>query len=67
MAIKGWSRAFDDPIALPDGGTLLTLRDAGNYIVALSRRVEPSYSARKSRNFATSLIAILTFCSLAGD
>jgi len=35
---EGWSRSFDDPIALPNGGSLLTLRDAGVYIVALPPR-----------------------------
>lgn len=34
MEEKGWSRHFDDPIALPDGRELVTLRDAGNYIAA---------------------------------
>jgi hypothetical protein len=29
-----WSRVFDDPIPV-DGGELLTLRDAGMYILAL--------------------------------
>ena len=29
MAAKGWSREFDDPIILPCGGQLQTLRDAG--------------------------------------
>jgi hypothetical protein len=33
-----WSRAFDDPIPLPDGGELRTLRDAGNYIAGLPKR-----------------------------
>jgi hypothetical protein len=31
----GWSRAFDDPIILPNGRELVTLRDAGEYIAAL--------------------------------
>jgi hypothetical protein len=30
-----WSRAFEDPITLPDGRTLRTLRDAAKYIMAL--------------------------------
>ena len=30
-----WSRAFDEPIALPDGRTLATLLDAGKYVAAL--------------------------------
>src|SRR5215467_1081285 len=34
----GWSRRFDDPIPLPGRGQLVTLRDAGVYIVALPPR-----------------------------
>lgn len=30
-----WSRRFDDPIPLPDGRDLVSLRDAGDYIAAL--------------------------------
>jgi hypothetical protein len=30
-----WSREFDDPIPLPDGRTLATLRDAGEYVAGL--------------------------------
>jgi hypothetical protein len=33
-----WSRAFEDPIALPDGRKLVTLLDAGEYIHALPRK-----------------------------
>lgn len=36
-ADQGWSRLFEDPIPLPDGGELRTLRDAGNYIQSLSK------------------------------
>jgi hypothetical protein len=32
-----WSRAFDAPIALPDGGELRTLLDAGRYVEALPK------------------------------
>jgi hypothetical protein len=32
-----WSRPFDDPITLPDGRTLLTLRDAADYITSLPK------------------------------
>jgi hypothetical protein len=34
---KGWSREFEDPIDLPDGRTLITLEDAGNYITKLPK------------------------------
>ena len=37
MAKKGWSRKFEDPIPLPDGGQLKTLRDAGHYIAKLPK------------------------------
>jgi hypothetical protein len=29
---NGWSRHFDDPIVLPSGRKLITLRDRANYI-----------------------------------
>jgi hypothetical protein len=32
---RGWKRAFDEPIPLPDGGELVTLEDAGRYVDAL--------------------------------
>jgi len=32
-----WSRRFDEAILLPDGGALLTLRDAGEYVAALPK------------------------------
>ena len=33
----GWGCEFDDPIELPDGGELVTLEDAGNYITKLPK------------------------------
>ena len=33
----GWGREFDDPIELPDGGELVTLKDVGNYIMKLPK------------------------------
>jgi hypothetical protein len=32
-----WSRAFDDPIPLPRGSQLVTLKDAANYIQKLPK------------------------------
>jgi len=32
-----WSSQFDDPIPLPSGGQLRTLRDAANYITKLPK------------------------------
>ena len=42
----GWGREFDDPIELPDGGELVTLKDGGNYIMKLPR---PSTKRRNGR------------------
>jgi hypothetical protein len=33
-----WSRHFDDAISLPGGGVIETLREAGDYIIALPKR-----------------------------
>lgn len=33
-----WSREFDEPIPLPDGKLLRTLRDAGEHIAALPKK-----------------------------
>ena len=38
MRNKGWHLTFDDPIPLPDGGELRTLRDAATYITQLPER-----------------------------
>ena len=35
--MAGWQRRFFDPIMLPDGRELLTLRDAAEYITALPK------------------------------
>jgi hypothetical protein len=34
----GWQRKFDDPIPLPDGRKLVTLKDAGDYITNLPKK-----------------------------
>jgi hypothetical protein len=34
---RGWSRPFDDPISLPDGRQLLTLKDAADYVMKLPK------------------------------
>lgn len=33
-----WSRRFEDPIPLPDGGELVTLEDAAGYIQRLPKK-----------------------------
>jgi hypothetical protein len=34
---RGWAREFEDPINLPNGRKLLTLRNAGGYITKPSK------------------------------
>jgi hypothetical protein len=36
----GWSRKFDEPIPLPKGRQLVTLKDAGAYITKLPKAEE---------------------------
>ena len=38
MTERGWQRKFEDPIELPDGRTLNTLREAADYITALPKK-----------------------------
>jgi hypothetical protein len=42
-----WSRKFEEPISLPDGRQLVTLRDAGDYITALPKAeyIAPEWQA----------------------
>jgi hypothetical protein len=37
MAAKGWSKPFEDPIPLPSGRQLVTLKDAADYITRLPK------------------------------
>ena len=41
-AVYNWSVEFDDPIPLPVGGQLVTLRDAGESIAALPKALHDS-------------------------
>lgn len=38
MAGRGWRHKFDDPIELPDGRLLVTLRDAREYVAAMPKK-----------------------------
>jgi hypothetical protein len=48
---SGRSREFDEPIAVPDGGTLVTLHDAADYITALPDEVREFNPARKEHHW----------------
>ena len=37
MADRGWNRAFEDPIPLPRGRQLITLKDAADHITKLPK------------------------------
>jgi hypothetical protein len=39
---KGWRRAFDEPIVLPNGRELVTLKDAGTFITKLPKAAHKS-------------------------
>jgi hypothetical protein len=38
VADTGWQRKFEDPIPLPSGKALVTLRDAADYITSLPKK-----------------------------
>ncbi|MFB9262280.1 hypothetical protein ACFFWD_03710 [Bradyrhizobium erythrophlei] len=59
MADEGWHREFEDPIDLPDGRRLVTLRDAARYIEALP----PKISAKEHWQTA---IEMLIWCADKG-
>jgi hypothetical protein len=40
LTAKGWDRTFDDPVPLPDGRELVTLRDAAVYVQSLPRATQ---------------------------
>jgi hypothetical protein len=44
-----WSREFEDPIPLPDGRKLITLRDAADYITSLPKGIRPPRMANGDR------------------
>jgi hypothetical protein len=48
---KGWSRRFDEPIELPDGGELRTLLEAGRYIEALPQAKHDRPGWQKATHF----------------
>jgi hypothetical protein len=41
-APQGWFRRFDDPISLPGGREIITLRDAASFILALPKAKQQS-------------------------
>ena len=59
MADTGWQRKFEDPIPLPDGRKLVTLRDAADYITKLPKSESDLHEWK-------SAIEVLMLCSRSG-
>jgi endonuclease YncB( thermonuclease family) len=61
MNERGWQRAFDDPIPLPDGGKLITLHDAATYITKLPKREHdaPEWQAASGRPMKRALLVLV--------
>ena len=55
-----WSTPFEDPIVLPDGRKLLTLKDAADYITKLPKNESALPEWQKA-------IEALMLCSHSGD
>jgi hypothetical protein len=60
-ANKVWHRTFDDPIPLPGGSELRTLRDAGNFIAGLPKREHDTPAWRAA------IQALMTVAEHGGD
>jgi hypothetical protein len=56
--MAGWKRAFEEPIPLPRGRRLVTLRDAGHYILNLPES-EHTAPERQAATKALGLVATL--------
>jgi hypothetical protein len=63
-ADRGWKRAFEDPIDLPNGRKLVTLQDAGNYITQLPKaeHIRPNACRRASSLDRTALAELWFRC-----
>jgi hypothetical protein len=54
---RGWSREYEEPILIPKGRQLVTLRDAGDYITKLP---EAEHTAREWQAAMEALILVVT-------
>src|SRR5258708_21577833 len=55
-----WSRKFDDPIPLPKGRRLVTLKDAGTYITKLPKLPKAEHTAAEWQAAMEALILVAT-------
>jgi hypothetical protein len=46
-----WSREFEDPITLPNGKKLITLRDAADYITGLPEKESDLPNGKRRSRF----------------
>jgi hypothetical protein len=51
MADNGWQRKFEDPIPLPTGRQLVTLKDAADYIMKLPKKESPCRNGKRRSRF----------------
>jgi hypothetical protein len=60
MAATNWKRRFDEPISLPRGRQLVTLRDAGNYIAKLPK------AEHEAEEWQAAMEALILVATLGG-
>jgi hypothetical protein len=61
VAVKAdWSRRFNDPIRLPKGRQLVTLKDAGNYITKLPK------AEHEAQEWQAAIEALILVATLGG-
>ena len=60
--MTGWSRRFDDPISLPGGRKLVTLRDAADYITSLPKKESDLPEWQTAIEVLCCVAAVATLC-----
>lgn len=58
---RGWDRTFDDPIPLPDGRELVTLREAGQFIASFPK------DEHDAEEWRTAIEALMLVVEHGGD
>jgi hypothetical protein len=60
MAATGWKRRFNEPIKLPNGKTLITLKHAGTFIMKLPK------TEHEAPEWQTAMEALILVATLGG-
>jgi hypothetical protein len=61
LRLMPWSARFDDPIPLPNGRQLVTLKDAGDYITRLPK------AEHNAPEWQTAMQALILVAERGGD